>query len=116
MAEPITLELRGRASPVAPLQRWALALASLGGWRRHAAAILLGALAAAALPPVDLTPVLLVSFVGACVLISGFLQNLEFPVLPQQLLYLVAVSQGTYLTTKAVKGPSVAAPQGKVGA
>jgi apolipoprotein N-acyltransferase len=71
MAEPITLELRGRASPVAPLQRWALALASLGGWRRHAAAILLGALAAAALPPVDLTPALLVSFVGLVWLCDG---------------------------------------------
>lgn len=71
MAEPITLELRGRASPVAPLQRWALSLASLVGWRRHTAAILLGALAAAALPPVDLTPVLLVSFVGLVWLCDG---------------------------------------------
>ena len=71
MAEAITQELRGRASPVAPLQRCALWLASLGGWRRQAAAFLLGALAAAALPPVDLTPILLISFVGLVWLCDG---------------------------------------------
>jgi apolipoprotein N-acyltransferase len=37
-------------------------LAALSGWRRHAAALLLGALLAAGLPPVDLTPVIFVSF------------------------------------------------------
>jgi apolipoprotein N-acyltransferase len=64
MAEPIALELRGRAGPVAPLQHCAVWLAGLSGWRRHGAAILLGALAACALPPVDLAPVLLISFAG----------------------------------------------------
>jgi apolipoprotein N-acyltransferase len=71
MAEPPALELRGRASPIAPLQRCAGWLASLSGWRRHLAAVLLGALAAAALPPVDLTPVLLISFVGLIWLCDG---------------------------------------------
>lgn len=64
MVESAALELRGRAGPVAPLQHCAVWLASLSGWRRHLAAILLGALAAGALPPVDLAPVLLISFTG----------------------------------------------------
>ena len=38
--------------------------AGLIGWRRHVAAILLGALAAVALPPVDYVPVLLIAFPG----------------------------------------------------
>jgi len=65
------LELRGRAGPVAPLQRAALWLASLGGWRRQLAALVLGALAAASLPPVDVTPVLLISFPGLVWLADG---------------------------------------------
>lgn len=50
----------------------------------------------------------LLSLVGACVLIIGFAQHLEFPHLPSQFLYLVAASQGTYLATKAVKAAQVA--------
>lgn len=50
------------AGPLAPLQGWAAWTSSLRGWRRHLYAILMGAIAAAALPPVDLTPLLVVSF------------------------------------------------------
>jgi apolipoprotein N-acyltransferase len=73
MAEPNAVELRGKAVPVAPLQAVALWLASLTRWRRYLAAFLLGALAATALPHVELvrslpvmnmTPVLLVAFPG----------------------------------------------------
>src|ERR1700722_17672684 len=71
MAEATTLALRGSAGPVAPLQRSALWLASLTGRRRYLAALLLGALAAASLPPVDLTPVLLISFPGLVWLADG---------------------------------------------
>jgi apolipoprotein N-acyltransferase len=50
------------AGPLAPLQNVAAWTRSLTGWRRYLHAFLMGALAAAALPPVDVTPVLLVSF------------------------------------------------------
>lgn len=59
------------AAPVAPAQIAALRLAELQGMRRHGAAFLLGALAMAALPPVDLTPVLAVSFTGLVWLADG---------------------------------------------
>lgn len=80
MGEPNTVELRGKAVPVAPLQRASLWLASLGGWRRYLAAILLGALAATALPHVEfsrslpamnMAPVLLVAFPGLVWLADG---------------------------------------------
>lgn len=73
MAEPNAWALRGKAAPVTPLQRAALWLASLDGWRRYLAALLLGAIAAVALPhpdflpslpPLNMTPMLLVSFCG----------------------------------------------------
>src|SRR5665213_818793 len=55
-----------RAQPGArmgtPLCRIALELAALQGWRRYGAAFLLGALLAAALPPVDLTPLVFIVF------------------------------------------------------
>lgn len=65
-----TLEFRG-AIPVAPAQLAALRLAELQGFRRYGAAFLLGVLAAAALPPVDMTPVLILSFVGFVWLFDG---------------------------------------------
>lgn len=71
MAEATALALRGSAGPVAPLQRSALWLASLTGRSRHLAAVLLGALAAASLPPVDMTPVLLIAFPGLIWLADG---------------------------------------------
>lgn len=57
--------------PLAPLQRGALWCAGLAGWRRYGFAALLGALAAASLSPVDLTPVLIVSFTGLIWLADG---------------------------------------------
>ena len=65
-----TLEFRG-AIPVAPVQLAALRLAELQGLRRFGAAFLLGVLAAAALPPVDMTPVLILSFIGFVWLFDG---------------------------------------------
>lgn len=59
------------AAAAGSLQRWALRAGALTGWRRYGLAALLGALAAAALPPVDLTPVLLVSFGGLAWLADG---------------------------------------------
>jgi apolipoprotein N-acyltransferase len=57
--------------PLAPLQRAALWCAELSGWRRYLVALLLGVLAAAALSPVDLTPVLAVSMSGLVWLEDG---------------------------------------------
>ena len=70
------VELRGRAGPVAPLQRLALWLASLRGWRRHLAAFVLGTIAVLSLSPfnmlpVNFTPVLLISFPGLVWLTDG---------------------------------------------
>ena len=76
MDKAAAVELRGKAGPVAPLQRLALWLASLRGWRRHLAAFLLGAIAVLSLPPfnmlpVNFTPVLLISFPGLVWLTDG---------------------------------------------
>ncbi len=57
--------------PLAPLQRGALWCSGLAGWRRYGLALLLGALAAASLSPVDLTPVLVISFTGLVWLADG---------------------------------------------
>ncbi len=81
MAElPSEILLRA-AGPMAPLQRTALWIAGLTGWRRHGLAAILGALAAKAMAPVDLapffngavdvTPVLVVSFSGLVWLLDG---------------------------------------------
>jgi apolipoprotein N-acyltransferase len=81
MAElPSEILLRA-AGPMAPLQRAALWIAGLSGWRRHSLAAILGALAAKAMAPVDLapffigsldvTPVLVVSFSGLVWLLDG---------------------------------------------
>jgi len=50
---------------------WANYIGSLSGWRRAAAALVLGALSAAALPPVYATPALLIAFPGLVWLIEG---------------------------------------------
>ncbi len=71
MADQDPLALRGNAVPVAPLQRCALWLASLGGWRRYLAAFFFGVLAVGALPPLDVTPVLLISFPALVWLADG---------------------------------------------
>jgi apolipoprotein N-acyltransferase len=71
MSEPrLGLAFR-TAGPLAPLQRAAVWTAGLAGWRRHLLALLLGMLAAAALPPFDMAPVLVVSFGGLVWLADG---------------------------------------------
>jgi len=67
---PTGLALRA-TGPMAPLQRAASWTGGLVGWRRYSVAVLLGALADAALSPVDLTPVLIVSFSGLVWLLDG---------------------------------------------
>jgi apolipoprotein N-acyltransferase len=54
-----------------PIQRFAAWTGALSGWRRHGLAALLGVLAAAALPPVDLVPLLAVAFSGLVWLAGG---------------------------------------------
>ncbi|MGH6969562.1 MAG: apolipoprotein N-acyltransferase, partial [Stellaceae bacterium] len=71
MADTRAPALQRGAASAGTLQRWALRAVALAGWRRYGLAALLGALAAAALPPVDLTPVLLVSFGGLAWLADG---------------------------------------------
>lgn len=71
MADARASLLLRAAGPLAPLQRAALWMAGLAGWRRYGLALLLGALAAAALSPVDLVPVLLISFGGLVWLFDG---------------------------------------------
>src|SRR5579872_4593966 len=76
MADPgvgssTSLDFRASATPATPLQYLAAWMAALQGWRRYGLAWLLGALAAAALPPVDLVPVLVVSFCGLVWLADG---------------------------------------------
>lgn len=51
---------------------------------------------------------LLLSIVGAVVMVAAFWRGLEFPSIPSQLLYLIAGSQGTYLATKAIKTSKIA--------
>src|SRR3954470_11081643 len=64
-----------RADPGArvetPLCRVAQEFAALTGWRRYGLGFLLGALLATALPPVDLTPLVLVAFPGLLWLDEG---------------------------------------------
>ena len=54
-----------------PLCRLADGLAGLSGWRRYGLAFVLGVGAAAALPPVDLTPLLVIVFPGLLWLDDG---------------------------------------------
>jgi apolipoprotein N-acyltransferase len=54
-----------------PLCRVALDLATLSGWRRYGLAFLFGIAAAAAMPPVDMTPLLLAAFPGLLWLDDG---------------------------------------------
>lgn len=54
-----------------PLCRLAQDVAALSGWRRYGLAFLLGLAAAAAMPPVDMTPLLLVAFPGLLWLDDG---------------------------------------------
>jgi apolipoprotein N-acyltransferase len=60
------------------MQRFAGWAGDLTGWRRNGLAFLLGVLAAAALPPVDVTPTLVVSFSGLIWLAEGCRRAREF--------------------------------------
>jgi apolipoprotein N-acyltransferase len=62
MPEAAALRVQPGARMATPLCRLAQELASLSGWRRYGAALIFGALLAAALPPVDMTPVVFVVF------------------------------------------------------
>ena len=59
------------AGPLAPLQRAAMWTAGLSGWKRHGFAACLGVLAAAALSPVDMVPLLVIAFSGLIWLMDG---------------------------------------------
>lgn len=63
------LERRADAPPI--LRRMAERLAGLAGWRRALAAFLCGLLAAAALPPLHLLPLLIPAFTGLLWLLDG---------------------------------------------
>src|SRR6266702_4615500 len=67
---PLSVDFRA-ASALDPVQRFATWASALTGWRRHAIAALLGVFAAAALPPVDLVPLLAVAFSGLIWLAAG---------------------------------------------
>jgi apolipoprotein N-acyltransferase len=54
-----------------PLCRLAQETAALNGWRRYGLALLLGALLAGALPPIDLTPLIFICFPGLLWLDEG---------------------------------------------
>jgi apolipoprotein N-acyltransferase len=57
--------------PLAPLRYGAMWFAGITGFPRYVTAFLLGALATAALPPVDMVPVLILSFSGLVWLADG---------------------------------------------
>jgi apolipoprotein N-acyltransferase len=62
MPDTSTLRAQPGARMGTPLCRFAVELAALQGWRRYGTAFLLGAALAAALPPVDLTPLVFAIF------------------------------------------------------
>lgn len=71
MPESSALRVRPDARVATPLCRLAQELAGFEGWRRYGLAFLLGALLAAALPPFDLTPLVVVAFPGLLWLDEG---------------------------------------------
>ena len=71
MPEASVLRIRPGSRVETPLCRLAHRLAVTSGWRRYGLAFLLGVCATATLPPVDLTPLLLVSFTGLLWLDDG---------------------------------------------
>jgi apolipoprotein N-acyltransferase len=60
--EVSAFRLRPGARLVTPLCRVAQEMAAIAGWRRYLTALALGALLAAGLPPVDMTPVVFIAF------------------------------------------------------
>jgi apolipoprotein N-acyltransferase len=71
MPEASALRVRPGTQVDTPLCRLADRLAGMSGWRRHGLAFLLGVCATATLPPVDLTPLLVVAFTGLLWLDEG---------------------------------------------
>lgn len=71
MPEASVLRVQPGSRIETPLCRLAYHLAALSGWRRYGLAFLLGASATAALPPVDLTPLVLIAFPGLVWLDEG---------------------------------------------
>jgi apolipoprotein N-acyltransferase len=71
MRETALFRVQAGARVDTPLCRLADGLAGLSGWRRYGLAFVLGAGAAAALPPFDLTPLLAVVFPGLLWLDDG---------------------------------------------
>ena len=71
MSETSVSRVHPRSFAEIPFCRLALELAALSGWRRFGLAFLLGLVAVAALPPVDLTPLLVVAFPGLLWLDDG---------------------------------------------
>lgn len=57
-----TLRIQPGAQLATPMCRIAQEMAALAGWRRYLTALALGALLAAGLPPVDMTPVIFIVF------------------------------------------------------
>lgn len=68
---PNASTLTGGFTPARGLSAFAQRIAGLTGWRRAALAVLLGALATAALPPVHAVPTLLLSFPALIWLLDG---------------------------------------------
>ncbi|HEV8681100.1 MAG TPA: apolipoprotein N-acyltransferase [Stellaceae bacterium] len=71
MPESRALRVRPDARIATPLCRLAQELAGLAGWQRYGLAFVLGALLAGALPPFDLTPLVVVAFAGLLWLDEG---------------------------------------------
>jgi len=69
--EASVLRIRPGSRVETPLCRLAHRLAVMSGWRRYGLAFLLGVCATATLPPVDLTPLLLLAFTGLLWLDDG---------------------------------------------
>src|SRR5947209_16575226 len=69
--EASVLRIRPGSRVETPLCRLAHRLSVLSGWRRYGLAFLLGVCATATLPPIDLTPLLLVAFTGLLWLDDG---------------------------------------------
>jgi apolipoprotein N-acyltransferase len=71
MPDASALRVRPGSRVETPLCRLADRLAAMSGWRRYGLAFLLGICATAALPPVDLTPLVVVAFTGLLWLDEG---------------------------------------------
>ena len=71
VSEVSVSRVRSGSANSAALCRLAFELAALSGWRRFGLSFLLGLVAVAALPPVDMTPLLVVAFTGLLWLEEG---------------------------------------------